>query len=252
MRISSSSALALAAVMGLSSMMANMSANAADFSINPTRITLDSKRAVDTLTLMSNEDREISFEVSLIKWEQSPGGQWIETPSRDLVVYPALIKMDPRGKGIVRVGSKIKEAVEVEGAYRLVLQELPGGPGPEGTAVRLLTRVSLPVFIQPTTPKLDLSLAAERVGGGAKLTVLNRGNVRLDPQGTKVEFLDASGNSLSQAQDATPGPAYVLAGSSSSWTQEFKGVSCSAAQSVKITLEEKGTSLTAPLTGSCK
>lgn len=233
--------------------MSTPSAQAADFGINPTRVTLDAKKQVETITLTSNEDREVSFEVTLYKWTQDDKGQWVETPSSDLVVYPALMKMPARGKGIARVGAKNKEVRAQEGTYRLVLQELPGEVSETGgSMVRLLTRVSMPVFLAPAEPIVDLSLAAERSTAGARLTVINNGNVHLSPQNTKVEFVDATGNVIGEPIQAAQGAAYVLGGAKNGWTQEWGKVSCAQAVSVKITLESDKHTLEAPLSGSCK
>lgn len=249
MRLTLLSSCVLAAVMALS---ASPSAQAADFSINPTRINLDSTKAVDTLTLVSNEDREVSFQVSLLKWTQDEKGEWVETPSSDLVVYPALMKMPAKGRGLVRVGAKSKAPLATEGTYRLILQELPGAPVSDGTAVRLLTRVSLPVFLAPTTPTVNLTLQAEKFSKGARLTVLNAGNVHLSPQSTQVEFLDAEGNVVGEPVVAAPGPAYVLGGARNSWTQDWGKTSCQQAVSVKISFENSKEVLTAPFTGGCQ
>ena len=247
MRSILSSCLAAALVLG-----ATTPAFAADFSINPTRVELNAKKAVDTITLVNGEDRDISFEVTLTKWSQDANGQWSETPSKDLVVYPALLKMPTKGKGIVRVGSKDKSvsAPAVEGTYRLSIQELPGGPNPEGTAVRLLTKVSLPIFIAPVSAKKDLSLTASGSGAGLSLTIKNAGTVHMNPQEAKIQFLDASGNALGVETKLPSNTDYVLAGASSTIKHAWPA-NCAAVKSVKLSLAEDK-ELQAPVSGSCK
>lgn len=247
MRSILSSCLAVALVFG-----ASAPTFAADFSINPTRVELNAKKAVDTITLVNGEDRDISFEVSLTKWSQDSNGQWSEVPSKDLVVYPALLKMPTKGKGIVRVGTKDKSVVApaVEGTYRLSIQELPGGPSPEGTAVRLLTKVSLPVFITPVTSTKQLSLSAAGSASGLNLTIKNGGTVHMNPQEAKIQFLDASGKALGEATKLPNNTDYVLAGASSTIKATWPA-NCAAVKSVKLDLAEDK-ELQAQVSGSCK
>lgn len=227
-------------------------AMAADFSINPTRIELNAKKAVDTVTLSNGEDRDISFEVSLNKWSQDASGKWQEVPSKDLVVYPALLKMPTKGKGIFRVGAKDKSVVApaTEGTYRLTIQELPGGPAPEGTAVRLLTKVSLPIFIAPVKEVRDLALTASGSGSGVSLKIENKGTVHMSPQKASVQFLDAAGKPLGEAVKLKNNTDYVLPGATTTVTQAWPA-NCSAVKQVKLILSEEK-ELQAPVTGSCK
>ena len=230
---------------------ASVSTLAADFSINPTRVELNVKKSVETITLVNGEDREVSFEVSLFKWTQEANGEWKEVPSKDLVVYPALFKMPANGKGIVRVGSKMKTAPEVEGTYRLSIQELPGGPSPEGTAVRLLTRVSLPIFIAPTQSTKSLTLSASFSSSELALAISNKGNVHTKPQEAQVQYLDASGKALGEAVKTKTNTDYVLPGATVTVKAPLPA-NCAAAKEVQLTLNESKEVLKAPLSGSCK
>lgn len=240
----------LALGLALSAALLAAPAMAADFSINPTRVELGVKKGVETITLSNGEDRELSFEVSLMKWSQKDNGEWVEVASKDLVVYPALLKMPANGKGIVRIGAKIANAPAVEGSYRLSIQELPGGPAPDGTAVRLLTRVSLPVFITPAQKTEKFVLAANASKEGLKLTIANQGTVHASPQEALVEFLDGSGKSLGAAVKSKNNTDYVLPGASTSFTQAWP-TNCSAVKQVKVKLADLDT-LTAPVNGSCQ
>ena len=240
----------LALGLALSAAFLAAPAMAADFSINPTRVELGVKKAVETITLSNGEDRELSFEVSLMKWSQKDNGEWVEAPSKDLVVYPALLKMPANGKGIVRVGGKIATAPEVEGSYRLSIQELPGGPSPDGTAVRLLTRVSLPIFITPGQKTEKFSLAALGSKEGLKLTISNQGTVHSSPQEALIEFLDASGKSLGAAVKGKNNTDYILPGATTTLMQDWPA-NCSSVKQVKVKLADLET-LTAPVSGSCQ
>lgn len=247
--------LSLALVAALSS----ASAWAADFSVSPTRAEISKQKPVETLTLTSNEDRDIYFEVNLLKWSQSNGGEWVTTPSKDLIATPALVKMPAKGKGLLRVGFKPGEKPEMtspatEGAYRLVVRETEGPPPEPGVSrVQVLTEVNLPVFIEPTQVKADLSIgSAARSAQGVTLSVANTGNVRLQPQAVNVEFLDAAGKAVAPAALDESGGAYVLAGSTVNWTLKWPAPSvCKAATQVKVTFETHKKTVTTPLTGNC-
>lgn len=224
---------------------------AANFSINPTRIELNARQSVDTVTLTSVEDRETSFEVSLLKWDQDATGKWIEVPSRDLVVYPALLKIQPNGKGIVRVGAKDKRIVapEVEGTYRLIVQELAGGPNPEGSAVRLLTKISLPVFIKPATERPGVELSVTGTSSDLEYQLKNTGNVHVAPQQLNVTFLDAAGTALGDVTKVPTNTDYALPGATVKVKQPWPA-NCSAVKSVSVKFANN-TEIKAPVSGSC-
>lgn len=247
--------LSLALVAALSS----APAWSADFSVSPTRAELSSKKPVETLTLSSNEDRDIYFEVNLMKWSQDNGGQWTTLPSKDLIATPALVKMPARGKGLLRVGFKPGETAEfkapaTEGTYRLIVRETEGPPAAPGVSrVQVLTEVNLPVFIAPAQPKLDVAISsAVRSATGVKLAVSNPGNVRLQPQALTVEFLDASGKAVLPAATDEGASSYVLAGTSGTWQLKWPNATvCKASTQVKVTFDTHKKTLTVPLTGTC-
>jgi fimbrial chaperone protein len=247
--------LSLALVAALSS----APAWSADFSVSPTRAEISQKKPVETLTLTSNEDRDIYFEVNLLKWSQNNGGEWVTVPSKDLVATPALVKMPARGKGLLRVGFKPGEKPEfkapaVEGTYRLIVRETEGPPAAPGVSrVQVLTEVNLPVFIQPAQPKADVKIASgTRSAQGVKLALTNAGNVRLQPQAVKAEFQDASGKAVAPEAVDESGGSYVLAGSSANWSLKWPTPAvCKAATQVKVTFETTKTSVVVPLSGSC-
>lgn len=224
---------------------------AADFSINPTKVDLSNKKTVDTITLNNTEDREVSFEVMLNKWTQDESGKWIEEPSKDLVVYPGLLKLPTKGKGIVRVGVKDKSLFnqELEGSYRLSIQELPGGPAPDGTAVRLLTKVSLPVFLAPQKSTTELSLSTKGNKEELELIIKNEGTVHTSPQEVKIEYLDNNGKSLGEATKLPSSSDYILPQKSSHLFVKWNK-NCTQAKEVKVYLEDK--TLVSPINGSCK
>ncbi len=239
-------------------LLAAAPAAAADFSVSPTRAELSKQKPVETLTLLSNEDRDIFFEVQLMKWSMT-NGDWQVVPSKDLVATPGLLRMPARGKGLLRIGFKPGEKADfiapaTEGTYRLIVRETEGPPAPSGVSrVQVLTEVNLPVFILPASPVQNFEIvSATRSGTGVQLAVKNSGNVRLQPQPVKVEFQDGSGKAVAPETTQEGVNAYILGGGNGKWQLNWPSpTTCKAAVQVKITPESPKKSVVVPLTGAC-
>ena len=185
------------------------SAVAAQFSVNPTRVHLERERAVETVVLGNAQQQPLSFEVEVKRWTMAADGRWQLQPSDELVVHPLVFTVPPGGQARLRVGTLSTDAAG-ERAYRIELQQLPGEGAESGVQVELLTRVSVPVFVQPpgaeARPALSEPVLAD---GGLRLQLVNSGNHYLPPQQARLRLLDADGRPQHEAEVEV---GYVLAG----------------------------------------
>lgn len=215
---------------GLLSMAA---AHAAQFTLSPTRVHLDRGHATETLVLGNSEDREISFEVEVKRWRQGDDGQWALVPDDTLVVHPLVVTVPAGGKARFRVGT-LQPGVAAEEAYRVELQQLPDPEPAQGASVELLTRMSIPVFVQPATHEARVALAHPRVDAGAvRVDLANVGEAYIAPQDSRLRLFDAGGRLLREEPLATE---YVLAGAMTPLSRPLAAELCTRVERIELVL----------------
>ena len=133
---------------------------AAQFTLAPTRVHLAAGQVAQTLVLGNEEAREVSFELSFQRWRMDEHAQWLLEPSDDLILHPQIVTVPGNGKAVIRVGT-LRTQLAQEQAYRIQMQELPGERDTQGAAVAMLTRISVPVFVQGAKPELALTLSGK-------------------------------------------------------------------------------------------
>ncbi len=220
------------------------SAAAAEFTLNPTRVHLDRARAIETLVLGNGEAQPISFEVEIRRWTQGADGQWTLTPSQDIVVHPLIVTIPAGGKARLRVGT-LSPGVAAEQAYRVELQQLPGARPTEGANVTLLTRLSVPVFVQPVQRERRAALSQPRVETGAvRVTLDNPGASYVAPQDATLRVLDAGGRELLSESIAV---GYVLTGARLPLARPLAPGLCARAARIELELHEPAGTLAAAI-----
>lgn len=208
-------------------------AAAANFGLSNTRIALSASHSVETLVLTSQEGRDVSFEVKVKRWTQKADGTWELVPSQDLVVHPLIVKLPESGTARIRIGS-LSPTVVAEQAYRIELNELPDPAAAAPGQIRMLTHVSMPVFVQPANAKPGLALAVDRIDGGdAALVLRNIGTAYSAPAPGKLRVLDAKGKTL---HEGTVDSNYVLVGASLPVHAKIPASACARAATIEYTL----------------
>jgi fimbrial chaperone protein len=225
----------LLAVAGLLAGAAGL-ASAARFSVNLTRVHLGKSHPVETVALGNEEAQPLNFEVQVKRWTQGADGAWSLAPSDGLVVHPLIVTVPVGGKARVRVGT-LAPTTDVEQAYRVELQQLPD---PNATAdamqVRMLTRISLPVFVEPPGAESRLALApssasADRLG----LVLRNEGQAYAPPGEASVRVFDDQGRVLHQGKLTI---SYVLAGAQLPIATAWPAGACARAAQVELATAE--------------
>ncbi|WP_143713583.1 fimbrial biogenesis chaperone [Variovorax sp. RO1] len=161
-------------------LLAPLPAAATSLSVAPLRIVLTPQRPVASLTMGNAEDTEVAVQAEVVAWSQQDGRDAYE-PTRDVLVNPAIFRLPPGGRQIVRLGLRVP-ADATERSYRVFLRQLPRdqalpADGAEGAKVQTLLRIGVPVFVPPLQPRraLQWSLQADR-GGRYKLVFDNQGS----------------------------------------------------------------------------
>jgi len=202
--------LATAAVFGLPPSQAH----AGTFSISPLRVELSSSAQTGVLTIRNQEATPVVVQASTQLWEQAEGQERL-SPTRDVLVSPAVFTIPANGSQIVRVALRRAPDGERELSYRLILTEVPQPANPDFTGLSVALRLSLPVFVAPAAeaqPQLEWS-ATRNADGRLALAARNSGTAHARVLSFTVA--PATGDDGAIAQNTT---AYILPGQSRTWT----------------------------------
>ena len=209
-------------------------AAAAEFTLAPTRVHLQPGHASETLVLGNAQDSEIGFEVAVKRWTQGEDGEWVLTPDDGLIVHPLIVTLPASGKTRFRVGT-LSPQTDREQAYRIELQQLPAARPAAGATVQLLTRMSIPVFVQPAQIRKDAALARPQVESGAvRVDLVNAGETYLAPQDGRLRLFDAGGRVL---LDESLAVGYVLAGATMPLARPLAAGVCARVRRIELRLE---------------
>jgi fimbrial chaperone protein len=211
-------------------------ADASSFNVNPVTISLSGRGQSALLSLQNQGDEEIRFKIATKEWKQSPKGEIQLQDTKDIVVYPAMLTLGPKQERKLRVGNTVPPGA-IEKNYRIFVEELPPRRSPklEKSEVRVLTKMGIPVFLEPTKPAVagavdGLALAKGVLGFAVK----NTGNVHFLVQTVQARALDAAGATLFEKKlDGW----YVLAGGTRVWEVEIPKDACAKTKALSVEVQ---------------
>jgi fimbrial chaperone protein len=215
--------------------------DAASFSVNPTQIGLSAKVTSALVTVRNESDEPLRFQLSMFAWSQSLKGEMQLTPTKDVVFFPTLLTLAPKEERKIRVGA-VTPPGTVEKTYRLFVEELPPPDKPGQTGVRVLTRMGIPIFLEPATKDGQARLADLGLQKGTfTFRLANAGTVHFTPQSIRVRALDAAGALvLDKKIDAW----YILAGTEREYEVVVPKPDCSRVASFVVDIQIEKTNLT--------
>ena len=233
------------ALLSIALLLFSLAGHAAEFQLSPTRVQLAPRHLVDTVVVGNSGTTPLRFEVSVKRWHMNADGSWQLVPSDDLIVHPLLLEIAAGAKARLRVGQLAPSQDPEEAAYRIELDEQVVGPR-QSNSVRMLTRISLPVFVRGDTAGAPAaSLQAPQWHGDALAFALhNSGDSFLPPQALDVQVRAADGTVL--AAQALQGN-YVLAGATLPLRMHVTQAACARASELRVHLQETGSDLRLPL-----
>jgi fimbrial chaperone protein len=212
---------------------------AAAFTVTPVRLFLGQDATSALLNVRNDSSESIRFQISMKAWNQAPDGEMQLSDTADLVFFPTLMELKPGEEKKVRVGSNIKGPVATERSYRIFFEELPpaqvaGTPEEEraAAAVRVLTKMGVPIFIQPARPLLRVDLTDINVSGRmVTFDVRNMGNSFVMITGATVKGLTAaSEETFSRTREGW----YVLAGGMRHFEVEIPQDGCKGTEKLRV------------------
>jgi fimbrial chaperone protein len=227
--------VAAALIAGLLGGLVAPDAGAGSIELSPVRVDLSALARIGVLTVRNTGTTASLMQVTLLAWDAQAPDQSGER-SDDLVVTPTTFALQPGAQQVVRLGLRGAPPGTVEAAYRLIIEEVPGGQSPPSTATQLLVRHDVPVFIAPREPGVRAMLAASGCGQQATdLLLRNSGNVHLKV--LQVALTDrASQEVLSQWTTFE----YLLPGGSHSWALGERAGGLPAAGTTVTALTDQG------------
>jgi fimbrial chaperone protein len=184
------------------------------FTISPLRVDFAGNAGTAALTVRNEDAGAVVIQADGLAWSQD-SGQDALTPTRDLLVSPAVFTLAPGGTQLVRVALRRAADPVRELTYRLVLQEVPPAARPGFTGLQVSLRLSVPVFVAPTAPaQSSLSWSATRTATGAlEVTAHNAGAAH-----ARIHRLALKSTAGGAPAAEYPALSYVLAGSTQHWT----------------------------------
>jgi fimbrial chaperone protein len=200
---------------GLATLLAlSAPAMAGSFSISPLRVDFSSTSNTAALTVRNADDTAIVVQTQGLAWSQEEGQDAL-TPTRDLLISPAVFTLPPGGSQLIRVALRRPVDPARELSYRLTVQEVPQQAKPDFTGLQVALKMSVPIFVAPAVPaEPQLHWKAARdADGRLSITASNDGAAHARIQRFSVKTADG-GTTLGQRPELT----YVLPGAVRQWT----------------------------------
>ncbi len=192
---------------------ATAAATASTLSVAPLRIELSSAASTALLTLRTPGEAPVVVQAQPAAWLQH-GDQEQLDDTRDLLVTPPLFTLPPKGQQVVRIYLRRKPDAARELDYRIVLAEVPPVAAAEGTGLRVVLHITLPVFVAPQThaaPELTWH-HTWTPDGTLQIEAQNHG-------ASHIQILDFDAQSTDSTESGvhTESPRYLLPGSVVRW-----------------------------------
>ena len=208
---------------------------AAAFRVTPIRIDFEKGSQSALLTLINESNDQIRFQISAFAWAQKPDGEMKLEPTSDIVFFPGLLMLKAGEQRKVRVGSVTAQGA-MEKTYRVFFEELPSLETKEmpagGSAVRILTKMGIPVFIAPAKPVGGGEITNATVKDGkVRFDLRNTGNISFVTQRVGVVGLDGLGGEVFRKQREG---WYVLSGDTRGYDLDLTTDECQKVKKIQI------------------
>jgi fimbrial chaperone protein len=215
-------------------------AQAGTFQVNPIRITLSPQSTSALLAVQNDGSETARFQIGVFEWDQSADGEMVLNTTEDLIFYPKLLTIEPGDQRNIRIGAK-QAAVVSEKSYRIFIEELPPADDMQQKGIRLLTKMGVPIFIQPMKQLIQAQLGDMKMGGNEFFfEVKNTGNVHFVPANIRVVGKDMASRIL---LERAPQPWYILTGGVRKFSIPISPRECQQLHDLTIELEVEGKTL---------
>jgi fimbrial chaperone protein len=168
----------------------------ADFTINPIRVFLNSSNMTEVITIKNGSDKNLTLQLNAFEWQQDSDGKDKYFSTKDLVFFPKIFRISGGGEKIIRLGTRVPQGRN-EKTYRLYFEEVPEPLEAKTTAVRILLKIGVPVFISPVKAESKGRIESIEINRGTlNIAVKNEGNNHFVVKKIKVDGFDDSGEEV--------------------------------------------------------
>ncbi|MAX55081.1 MAG: hypothetical protein CL537_06155 [Alcanivoracaceae bacterium] len=144
---------------------------AGQLTVAPLTMSMTPTQANATYKLTNGSSEEGFYQLQLFAWEQVDGETQL-LKQDDLIVTPPVTLIPGNGEQTVRVIRRRPTPSETEKSYRLIISEVPDTESRQGANLKVLLRMSLPVFVGGNEKAFSLSVSQQ----GNALHIHNTGN----------------------------------------------------------------------------
>jgi fimbrial chaperone protein len=218
-------AKALAAILVIP--LTSLAAGAQALAVLPVNIFVQPGQKASTLTVTNQGTTETSIQIRAFAWNQ-PDGEDQLTTSDVVVVSPPLATIAAGATQVIRLILR-QPPQGAEATYRILVDQIP--PPAEPGTVHIVLRLSIPIFVQPTTRAVPhLQFHVESDGGQVYLVGTNDG-LRHEVI-RNIELSTSDGRTLKADSSSTP---YILAGVTRRWHIVLQGAMPRPSESLRLT-----------------
>ena len=225
----------LAIFLGLLPFLAASFAGAAEFSVNPVRVALSVKEKVAALHVRNTGETDVVIQAKVVSWNQQHAKDSFQS-TKEVLVTPPIVTIPPGGTQIIRAGLRRAPDTDTELSYRLFLEEVPDHTQSPDNGLRMITRLSLPVFVAPGEVPASPSLRwAVQRGPEQSLLVAayNDGNGHAQIANLSLALPDGQRLSL-------PGLHYLLPGNDNIWVVDTRDAAITRTPTVTLSATVNG------------
>ena len=225
----------LFALLGLAICQARPSC-ASSYKVVPVRLSLSQGNSRTLLTLKNESKETLRFQVTVSAWDQGSQDEMKLEPTEDIVLFPSVLSVAANEERTLRVASATRFD-SVEKTYRILFEELPpleDSDSQRQSQVRILTRMSIPVFLEPARVVAESRVEATLERGVLSFHLRNIGNVHTVVREVRARGLGAAGETVFSRSFKG---WYVLAGGSRTYRIEIPEEDCRRAKRIALEVE---------------
>ena len=204
------------------------------FEVSPIRVTFQPNESSALMTVRNEGNEKLRLQIKVMAWDQSKDGEMVLKPTDDIIFYPTLLTVEPGAQRNLRVGNK-SNVMAKEQTYRIIVEELPSNTKLQGTGVRIVTKMSIPIFIKPARAEVKNQIERIAVRGSTiTFDVKNQGNVHIQPRELRVKGTAVDGTV--RLEQKIPG-WYILAGGQREYRVDVPKTECGKIKDLTVEVD---------------